>query len=72
MSKVDTSNFGPRAQEYFKAAKQKGTYIQNQDGSANKNNIRCLKQDVGPVQGPKSNIQDGQKNAFGGRVDVTA
>ena len=61
MSNSVSNVFGPRALEYFKAAKNK-TWIQNADGSPNKVNIASIgKHDI-PL--------DKGKNAFGGKVDI--
>lgn len=61
-----------RAEQYLRAAKEMNLKLTNPDGTQNKEAFKAIRDVIGPPESPKSNIKEGQKNKFGGRLDMTA
>lgn len=53
---INTSAFGPRAQQYIKAG---GTSLFNTDGTVNKASLEAVKSDIGPVDSYSSSSSNG-------------
>jgi hypothetical protein len=61
-----------RADQYHSAAKKMGVSLHNSDGTVNKENMKAIRDVIGPPTSPKTNMPAGAKNKFGGRLDMTA